>query len=111
MSEVARIALLILGAAAAAIIISMAHIAGPLRRLFRPPIGCKGVPECEHRPALLVCPLCSGYWVGLAAGIYAWSTGIPCVCGAVEVVALALTVSLTAYVAGTWLREHDRPHP
>lgn len=85
----------------------MSTVAAPFRNLFPPPIGFRGIDE-DHpgRPVMLGCALCTGAWVGLAAGATALHRHL--VESWWDVVAFAFAAALVSYVAGTWLREHDR---
>lgn len=89
------------------VVITMSHIGGPLRRLFPPPIGCRGTSPQKPEPALLCCPLCTGFWVGLAGGWIAsrYQAAPDCF-----VPMFGFAAALVSYFAGVWLHEHDRPH-
>jgi len=89
--------LFLFGAAGLTIVISLSKIAAPIRRVY---------------PTLLECPLCTGTWVGFSAGVLVvLQDRLPAPALYIgKAVAFAFSVALVAYLAGTWLREHDRPH-
>jgi len=103
--------LLLLSCVGLTVTITGSHIATPFRNLFPPPIGSRGVQEGEHRPSLLTCPLCTGFWVGLAHGVYSdakLGADDPIGFRLGTVIMIAFAGSILSYVAGVWLHEHDR---
>ena len=87
----------LLGAAGLTIVISLSKVAAPVRRIY---------------PPLLECPLCTGTWVGLGTGAFLAFRDkcSPAAVSVAEALAFAFAAALVAYVAGTWLREHDVKH-
>jgi hypothetical protein len=75
------------GASGATIVLSTGKIAEPLR---------------EVGPKMLSCPMCTGFWVGLAAGAWVFRKEDP-VDRAVGAVAFGFGVSLLSYAVNTGL--------
>jgi len=83
-----------LGAMGLTIIVSLSRVAAPFRKFF---------------PSLLGCSLCTGFWAGCGAGAVLYlENHLPSL---TSVFVFMCATALTSYIAGTWLREHDRPWP
>jgi hypothetical protein len=79
--------LMLLAAVGLTIVVTLGKIAAPLRRIY---------------PPLLTCPMCSGVWIGGAAGVvYVAQPYLPgWACTAAFVVCVAFACSLAATVVG-----------
>lgn len=100
----------LLGAVGLTVVITMSHIARPLRYW-----GCRALRRCGLTlPCPLYCSMCTGVWVGAAIGAYHLLSahGPEVVLAAparfmLDVAALAFGTSVVSFVVTTWLASQD----